>query len=99
MLDVRELESRILAVARKTFGDEVILSVHCERDVDHVSEPVVWVRFVVSDNEMPLKIDRMVKLDFGVELSQCFRDWEDQAYPVTFFYPESEYRSVFSAAA
>lgn len=99
MLDTSELERRILAMAKRTFGDEVILAAHCERDLDHVGDPLVWVRFVVADNAMPLKINRMVKLDFGVDLSQCFRDWDDQAYPVTFFYPESEYRSVFAAAA
>ncbi|GGE13568.1 hypothetical protein GCM10011390_35820 [Aureimonas endophytica] len=97
MLDTKELERRILAMAVETFSADVILAVHCERGLDHVYEPVVWTRFVVAEGRMPL--DAKVKLGFGLRLRLAFDDWGDAAYPVTFFYPESDYKRLYPAAA
>ena len=97
MLDPAELERRIMAMADTVYPPGTIREVHCRRDLDHVNEPVVWVGFVVADGVMPFDPHR--QLDFGLQLSRAFADWDDPAYPVTSFYPETEYRGLYPAAA
>lgn len=97
MLDINELEARVKEMAIETFSAEAIRDVRCHRDEEHVYGPVVWVHFVVADGKMPFEPD--VSLTFGVRLRLAFDDWGETAIPVTSFYPESEYKALYPAAA